>query len=116
MDLLPKKLEAYPVKPYFSEQQELNDRLSEILPPYISETPLTTRGKRLFRIFARITLIICLLFFDTVWIFSASRGEGERYVLVLPYKKSQHCPHPDAREESAGHRNLWCSGNTHSLR
>ena len=59
--MLPKKLETYPVKPYFSEQQELNNRLSEILPPYISKTPLTTRGKRLFWIFARFTLIVCLL-------------------------------------------------------
>ena len=63
MDLLPKRLEAYPVKPYFSEQQELNERLSAILPPYILETPITTRGKRLFRILARFTLIICLLSF-----------------------------------------------------
>ena len=63
MDLLPKKLEAYPVKPYFSEQHEINERLSEILPPYISETSLTARGKFLFRIIARATtLIICLLF------------------------------------------------------
>ena len=78
MDLLPKKLEAYPVKPYFSEQQELNDRLSEILPPYISETPLTTRGKRLFRIFARITLIICLLSFLTLCGFLAHRAVQEK--------------------------------------
>ena len=61
MDLLPKKLEAYPVKPYFSEQQELNERLNEILPPYISEISLITRGKRLFGIFARVTAFICLL-------------------------------------------------------
>ena len=61
MDLLPKKLEAYPVKPYFSEQQELNERLSEILPPYISEPPFTARGKRLLRILARFTFIITLL-------------------------------------------------------
>ncbi len=61
MDLLPKKLEAYPVKPYFSEQQELNERLNEILPPYISKIPLTTRGKRLVQVCARVTLIICLL-------------------------------------------------------
>ena len=72
--MLPKKLEAYPVKPYFSEQQELNDRLSEILPPYISETPLTTRGKRLFRILARFTLIICLLSFLTLCGFLAHRA------------------------------------------
>ena len=59
--MLPKKLETYPIKPYFSEQQELNDRLSEILPPYISKTSLTMRGKRLFRIVARFIIIICLL-------------------------------------------------------
>ena len=63
MDLLPKKLETYPVKPYFSEQQELNERLSAILPPYIAETPITTQGKRLFRIVSRFTLILCLLSF-----------------------------------------------------
>ena len=74
MDVLPKKLEAYPVKPYFSEQQELNDRLSEILPPYVSEIPLTTRGKRLFRIFARFTLIVCLLSFLTLCGFLAHRA------------------------------------------
>jgi hypothetical protein len=78
MDVLPKKLEAYPVKPYFSEQQELNDRLSEILPPYISETPLATRGKRLFRIFARFTLIICLLSFLTLCGFLAHRAVKEK--------------------------------------
>ena len=76
--MLPKKLEAYPVKPYFSEQQELNDRLSEILPPYISETPLTTQGKRLFRIFARTTLIICLLSFLTLCGFLAHRAVKEK--------------------------------------
>lgn len=78
MDLLPKKLETYPVKPYFSEQQELNDRLSEILPPYISKTPLTARGKRLFRIFARFTLIICLLSFLTLCGFLAHRAVKEK--------------------------------------
>ena len=57
----PKKLEAYPVKPYFSEQQELNERLNEILPPYISQIPLATRGKRLVQICVRVTFIICLL-------------------------------------------------------
>ena len=61
MDLLPKKLEAYPVKPYFSEQQEVNERLSKILPPYITEPSFTARGKRLFRIFARTTLVTCFL-------------------------------------------------------
>lgn len=76
--MLPKKLEAYPVKPYFSEQQELNDRLSEILPPYISETPLTTRGKRLFRIFARFTIIICLLSFLTLCGFLAHRAVKQK--------------------------------------
>ena len=76
--MLPKKLETYPVKPYFSEQQELNDRLSEILPPYISKTPLTTRGKRLFRIFARFTLIICLLSFLTLCGFLAHRAVKEK--------------------------------------
>ena len=78
MDVLPKKLEAYPVKPYFSEQQELNDRLSEILPPYISGTPLATRGKRLLRIFARFTLIICLLSFLTLSGFLAHRAVKEK--------------------------------------
>ena len=73
MDLLPKKLEAYPVKPYFSEQQEINDRLSKILPPYISKTPLTTRGKRLLGILTRFTLIICLLSFLTLCVFLAHR-------------------------------------------
>ena len=76
--MLPKKLETYPVKPYFSEQQELNDRLSAILPPYISETSLTTRGKRLFRIFARFTLIICLLSFLTLCGFLAHRAVKEK--------------------------------------
>ncbi len=76
--MLPKKLETYPVKPYFSEQQELNDRLSEILPPYISKTPLTARGKRLFRIFARFTLIICLLSFLTLCGFLAHRAVKEK--------------------------------------
>ena len=76
--MLPKKLETYPVKPYFSEQQELNDRLSEILPPYISETSLATRGKRLFRIFARVTLIICLLSFLTLCGFLAHRAVKEK--------------------------------------
>lgn len=61
MDLLPKKLEAYPVKPYFSEQQEVNERLSKILPPYVTESSFTARGKRLFRIFARTILVTCLL-------------------------------------------------------
>ena len=76
--MLPKKLEAYPVKPYFSEQQELNDRLSEILPPYISEIPLTTRGKRLFRIFARFTIIICLLSFLTLCGFLVHRAVKDK--------------------------------------
>ena len=115
--MLPKKLEAYPVKPYFSEQQELNDRLGEILPPYISETPLTTRGKRLFRIFARFTLIVCLLSILALCGFLAHRAVKDKdtfwYYLT---EKTQHCPHPDAREESAGYRNLWRSGHTHSLR
>lgn len=61
MDFLPKKLETYPVKPYFSEEQEINKRLSAILPPHISKIPLTVHGKRLFRILVRVTLIICLL-------------------------------------------------------
>ena len=76
--MLPKKFESYPVKPYFSEQQELNDRLTEILPPYISQIPLTTRGKRLFRIFARFTLIICLLSFLTLCAFLAHRAVKEK--------------------------------------
>ena len=87
--MLPKKLEAYPVKPYFSEQQELNDRLSEILPPYISETPLTTRGKRLFRIFARITLIICLLSFLTLCGFLAHRAVKEKDTFWYYLTKNQ---------------------------
>ena len=78
MDLLPKKLEAYPVKPYFSEQQELNERLSEILPPYISKTPLAARGKRLFRILGRVTLIICILSFLTLCGFLAHRAVKEK--------------------------------------
>ena len=76
--MLPKKLEAYPVKPYFSEQQELNERLSAILPPYISEIPITTRGKRLFRILARFTLIICLLSFLTLCGYLAHRAVKEK--------------------------------------
>ena len=78
MDLLPKKLEAYPVKPYFSEQQELNERLNEILPPYISEVPLTTRGKRLFWIFVRVTAFICLLSTLAVCGFLAHRAVKEK--------------------------------------
>ncbi len=89
MDLLPKKLESYPVKPYFSEQQELNDRLSEILPPYISETPLTTRGKRLFRIFARFTLIICFLSFLAVCGFLAHRALEEKDTFLYFLTKNR---------------------------
>ena len=82
MDSLPKKLEAYPVKPYFSEQQELNERLSAILPPYISEIPITTQGKRLFRIVSRFTLIICLLSFLGVCGFLAHRALGEKETFL----------------------------------
>ena len=78
MDLLPKKLEAYPVKPYFSEQHEINERLSRILPPHISETPLTARGKFLFRIVMRATLIICLLSFLTLCGFLAHRAAEQK--------------------------------------
>ena len=94
MDLLPKKLEAYPVKPYLSEQHEINERLSRILPPYISETPLTARGKFLFRIVMRATLIICLLSFLTLCGFLAHRAVKQKetfwyyltqnYTIVLP--------------------------------
>ena len=87
--MLPKKLEAYPVKPYFSEQQELNERLSEVLPPYISETPLTTRGKRLVRIFARFTLIICLLSFLTLCGFLAHRAVKEKDTFWYYLTKNQ---------------------------
>lgn len=78
MDLLPKKLESYPVKPRFSEQHEINERLSKILPPYISETPLTALGKFLFRIVMRATLIICFLSFLTLCGFLVHLGVKQK--------------------------------------
>lgn len=89
MDLLPKKLEAYPVKPYFAEQQEINERLSEILPPYISKTSLTARGKHLFRILVRCALIICLLSFLAFCGFLAHRAVKE-HETFLYYLKENH--------------------------
>ena len=89
MDLLPKKLEAYPVKPYFSEQHEINERLSRILPQYVSETPLATRGKFLFRIVMRTTLIICLLSFLTLCGFLAHRAVKEKDTFWY-YLKNNH--------------------------
>ena len=89
MDLLPKKLEAYPVKPHFSEQHEINERLSRILPQYVSETPLTTRGKFLFRIVMRATLIICLLSFLTLCGFLAHRAVKEKDTFWY-YLKNNH--------------------------
>lgn len=86
MDLLSKKSETLPVKPHFSEQHEVNARLSEILPPYISKTPLITRWKRLFWIVAQFTLIICLLSFLVVSVFIAYRTVKQKdtffYYLV----------------------------------
>ena len=87
--MLPKKLEAYPIKPYFSEQQELNERLSAILPPYILETPITTRGKRLFRILVRFTLIICLLSFLTLCGFLAHRAVKQKDTFWYYLAKNQ---------------------------
>ena len=87
--MLPKKLETYPIKPYFSEQQELNERLSAILPPYISETPITTRGKRLFRILVRFTLIICLLSFLTLCGFLAHRAVKQKDTFWYYLTKNQ---------------------------
>ncbi len=78
MDLLPKKLEAYPVKPYFSEEQEINERLSAILPPYISKTSITARGKRFFRILFRFALIVCLLSFLALCGFLVHRAVKEK--------------------------------------
>ena len=89
MDLLPKKLEAYPVKPYFSEQQEINERLSEILPPYVTESSLTAQGKRLFRIVTRTTLVTCLLLTLVFCGYIAHRAVEEKETFWYYLTKNQ---------------------------
>ena len=89
MDSLSKKLEAYPVKPYFSEQQELNERLSEVLPPYISKTSLTVRGKRLCRILGRFTLILCFLSFSALVGFLVHRAVKDKETFLYYLTKNQ---------------------------
>ena len=89
MDLLPKKLEAYPVKPYFSEQQEINERLSKILPPYVREPSFTARGKRVFRIVVRTTLVTCLLLTLVFCGYIAHRAMEEKETFWYYLTKNQ---------------------------
>ncbi len=89
MNTLPKTLESYPTETHSSEQQEINERLSEILPPYIPETSLTARAKHFFRMFVRATLTICLLLPLGLGAFLAYRVVRERETFWHYLKNNQ---------------------------
>lgn len=78
METSPKKLEPNPIKPHSSEQKKINERLSEIIPPYIPDTSIAARAKHLFRIFVRTTLTISVLFSLILGLFLAYRVVKER--------------------------------------